>query len=265
MHGSDSKYVIVAEYPHDTRAFTQGLFVDPRDSDYFFEGKPCLSFLSCVSNFKIGTGMVGSSQLRRVEISTGRVVNQYAIDSKHFGEGICIVRGTLYQLTWQDRAIYRYQLQENSEGYFVNLPPLSLRQPPEFNEGWGLTTDGDYLILSDGTSNLYFLSERSSQNNAFQLYVVRKVVVKFKGQPVPRLNELEWINGEIWANVWMTNFVVIINPANGEVIRRLNLVGLKSTGDVLNGIAYDKEKDAIYVTGKYWPKVFRIQEVISTP
>ena len=271
VKGADSTYIILNEFPHDTLAFTQGFLVDPRDSDYIFEGILSLSYtLTFTFSLSIliphfiwitGTGMTGSSQLRRVKISTGEVVKKYSINSKHFGEGVCIFNKVVYQLTWQNKIIYRYQLEEDSEGFFVSLPPLLLPQPSAFSEGWGITTDGDYLILSDGTSNIFFLSERTLKDGKFELFVVRKIAVKFNGQTVNRLNELEWINGEIWANVWLTNFIVIINPANGEVTRRINLTGLKTTGDVLNGIAYDKRSEAVYVTGKYWPKVFQIQEV----
>jgi glutaminyl-peptide cyclotransferase len=219
----------VASYPHDSNAFTQGLV--------WHDG-----------GFYEGTGLEGKSQLRRVAFPSGRVEKKIDLPGNLFGEGIALVGDKIFQITWQSKIGFIYERD--------TLKPL--RQFSYENEGWGLTYDGQFLIQSDGTSTLIYRDAQSFQT-------VRQMPVTMNGQPLSRLNELEWIEGEIWANVWQTDTIVRIDPATGRVKSYLDLTGLLPrrlrTGkeDVMNGIAYDSETKRLFVTGKLWPRLFEIK------
>ncbi len=225
----DLKYQIISEYPHDTTAFTQGLVFD---DGIFYES----------------TGMWNESDVRQVVPESGVVLKRQTIEKELFGEGLALVDDRLIQLTWQAGRGFVYDKN-------------TLERIDEFTysgEGWGLTFDEKNLIMSDGSDSLRFLDP----NNFSEL---RRVAVTLDGQPLEKLNELEFVNGEIFANVWQTDTIVRINPLSGKVTGRLNLSGIlelaeKTTRtDVLNGIAYDKANDIFYITGKYWSKVFALR------
>ncbi|WNG41941.1 glutaminyl-peptide cyclotransferase [Archangium minus] len=224
-------FEVVHSWPHDPRAFTQGLVY--RDGKLYE-----------------GTGINGQSSLRQVELETGAVLRRHNLEQQYFGEGITLLGGRLYQLTWRSRVGFIYDA-------------ATFQQVGRFDystEGWGLTTDGTSLILSDGTATLRFLDPRT-------FAVQRTVTVTDEGREVPRLNELEYIRGEIYANVWTTDRIARIDPATGRVTGWIDLTGLlapeERTGreDVLNGIAYDAAQDRLLVTGKHWPKLFQIRAV----
>ena len=223
-------YRVVEEYPHDRAAFTQGLvYVD----GVLYEG----------------TGREGRSTLRRVDLETGEVLQSRALDPEYWGEGIVVFDDLIYQLTWQSGICIVYD-RETFE------PVATFRYQ---TEGWGLTTDGERLIMSDGSSTLYM---RDPETFA----VIGTVDVRDEGEPVANLNELEYIDGEVWANVWQTDRIVRIDPLTGDVTGWVDLTGLLSpeeaeTVDVLNGIAYDALDGRIFVTGKYWPTLFEIELV----
>lgn len=223
---------VVASYPHDSSAFTEGLLW--RDGG-FYES----------------TGMEGQSSLRRVEFPSGKVVRKLKLPNDLFGEGLALSGNRLVQLTWQTRRGFVYD---------VNSFKL-LREFSYPTEGWGMTSDGQSLIMSDGSDTLFFLDPQS-------FGPTRQLSVTLSGKPLRNLNELEWIDGQIWANVWQTNLIVRIDPASGKVISFLDLSGILSPSmlknqsrpvDVLNGIAYDSASKRIFVTGKYWPRVFEIR------
>ena len=224
-------YKIVNTYPHDRKAFTQGLV---------FSGGALYE----------GTGLYGASTLRKVALDTGEVLQVRRLPEQLFGEGIAIWRDRIVQLTWRERTGLVYD--KNS----FEL----LEQFPYSTEGWGITHDGNRLVMSDGTSRLYFLHPDSFQE-------IGRIEVHDNDRPVTRLNELEYIRGEIYANVWLTNRIARISPNTGKVIGWIELDGLLSQQelrepvDVLNGIAYDAENDRLFVTGKLWPKVFEIKLV----
>ncbi|WP_027877006.1 glutaminyl-peptide cyclotransferase [Meiothermus cerbereus] len=226
---------IVGTYPHDPQAFTQGLIYH---QGFLYEG----------------TGLYGQSSLRKVELKTGRVLQSRVLPQKYFGEGITLFQNRLYQLTWQNQEGFIYDLNFNPVGRFTYQ-----------TEGWGLTHDGQRLIMSDGSAQLFFLNPRT-------LRPERTLTVRAGGQPVTRLNELEYIQGRIWANIWMTHRIAIINPQSGNVEAWLDLTGLSLLAQarnpnpdaVLNGIAYDSQNQRIFVTGKLWPFLFEI-EVVSNP
>ena len=214
--------------PHDVAAYTQGLF--------FFEGELYES-----------AGQYGESNFRKVDLATGRVLKRLNFEGRYFAEGACVLNDKLYVLTWQEKECFVYDMKTwNRIGTLRYL-----------GEGWGLTTDGKSLIMSDGTSTITF---RNPDNFA----VERSIQVTLRGQNVLYLNELEYIKGEIWANVYGTDQIVRIDPATGVVRAVINLRGIlpaqqrKPRTDVLNGIAFDPRSGAVYVTGKYWPKLYRI-------
>lgn len=222
-------YEIVNTYSHDAGAFTQGLVYS---NGMLYES----------------TGLNGQSSVRRVELETGRVLGRYDILPQFFGEGLTLLSGRLYQLTWQNQIGFIYDASSlQPAGSFGYL-----------GEGWGLTTDGQSLIMSNGTNLLTFLDPRTFE-------VGRVVGVFDDSRPVANLNELEYIKGEIYANVWQTDRIARIDPATGRLKAWVYLNGLLSDQDrtsrvdVLNGIAYDEANDRIFVTGKLWPKLFEIR------
>ncbi len=224
-------FEVVQSWPHDPQAFTQGLV--------YREGK-----------LYEGTGNYGESSLREVDLQTGGVLRRRNLAQQYFGEGVALFGGKLYQLTW------RSQL-----GFIYDVATFDLvGQFSYTGEGWGLTDDGSSLILSDGTSTLRFLDPTT-------FAVRRSVKVTDAGREISRLNELEYVKGEVYANVWQTDFIARIDPATGNVTGWINLTGLLPEGerttntDVLNGIAYDAAQDRLLVTGKRWPKLFQIRAV----
>jgi glutamine cyclotransferase len=221
-------YRVINSYPHDPRAFTQGLvFAD----DILYEG----------------TGRRGQSSLRKVDLVTGNILQILSLPPRYFGEGITVYGDKVIQLTWQARVGFVYDKETFQLVDTFNYP----------TEGWGLTHDGKRLIMSDGTSTLHFLDPETFKE-------IGRIEVHSRDGPVSRLNELEYVRGEIYANVWKTDSIARISPQTGEVIGWLELKGLLtredrlSRIDVLNGIAYDANNDRLFVTGKLWPKLFEI-------
>jgi glutaminyl-peptide cyclotransferase len=232
-HKSDT-YRIVHTYPHDAQAYTQGLI--------YLDG-----------HLYESTGLNGRSSLRMVDLSTGHVEQEIPIPSKYFAEGLTNWGSTLVQLTWLAHTGFVYDR-------------FSFRQLRTFHydgEGWGLTQDGHDLILSDGTAKLRFLDPETFK-------VTRSIVVEDGSSPVTQLNELEYVRGEIYANVWHTDRIARIAPATGKVLGWIDLSGLLPADQhpdpeaVLNGIAYDAAHNRLFVTGKLWPKLFEI-EVVPQP
>jgi glutamine cyclotransferase len=228
---ADDAYRIIHTYPHDSHAFTQGLV--------FADGSLYES-----------TGLNGQSSLRMVDLETGRVLQSQPVDSKYFAEGLTAWGGTLVQLTWESHVAFVYDR-------------FSFRVMRTFSfsgEGWGLTEDGKSLILSDGSDALRFFDPATFRE-------VRCVTVKDHGRPVSEINELEFIHGEIYANIWHSDRIARIAPGTGKVLGWINLKGLLSADErtnpeaVLNGIAYDSAHDRLFVTGKLWPKLFEIKVV----
>jgi glutamine cyclotransferase len=221
-------YEIVKTIPHDTQAFTQGLA--------FYNGELFES-----------TGQYGSSSLRKLDRTTGKVLQRLSLDAAYFAEGMVAVGGKIYQLTWQSGVGFIYDAKT-----FRQLRTFSY-----FGEGWGLTYDGAQMIMSDGTENLRFL-------DADSLLIRKMLRVTSNGAVVKNLNELEFVNGEIWANVWQTDSIARINPQTGVVTGWIDLSGLqtpaeRANADVLNGVAFDKERDILLVTGKHWSKMYEIK------
>ena len=221
-------YRIVAEYPHATTSYTQGLeYVD----GVMWEG----------------TGQNGESQLQTVELTSGEITSNRALDKGHFGEGITHFKDRIYQLTWMDNVAYVYDTKGN---FIKNIPYVG--------EGWGITTDGEKLYMSDGSSNIYIVDPETLERKG-------AIGVKHAGRPLHNINELEWIDGKIWANVYLDNTVVVIDPATGTVEAYVDLRELQGTqynnpkADVLNGIAYDHTTGHVFVTGKYWDKLFELE------
>jgi glutamine cyclotransferase len=221
-------YRVIKSYPHDPKAFIQGLIV--RDG-VFYES----------------TGLNGKSSLRKVDISTGAVLKKVSVPDKYFAEGLDEMGGKLYQLTWQANVGFIYDKN-------------TFEKVGEFHydgEGWGLTDDGTDLILSDGTNNIRFLDPKT--------FEVKRTIAVFDGlTPLKNLNELEYIDGIIYANVWQTNSIVQIDPKDGRIIAWIDMTGIlpeseRTNADVLNGIAYDAAKKKLYITGKLWPKVYEVE------
>jgi glutaminyl-peptide cyclotransferase len=216
-------YKIVKTYPHDTSAFTEGLLFD---NGFLYES----------------TGE--SSSLRRVDLESGNVLQKVSLPEEYFGEGLTVVNGLLVQLTWQ-----------NHIGFIYDRTTLSLLENfSYFTEGWGLTYDGNRLIMSDGTSNLTFLDPVTFQT-------IGHVSVHDANTPVTNINELEYVNGDIYANIWLQQKIAIINPQTGQVKGWIDLTGIFQSNDpnaVLNGIAYDSQTNRLFVTGKDWPNLYQI-------
>jgi glutamine cyclotransferase len=225
-------YKVKNTWPHDRRAYTQGLI--------FLDGILWES-----------TGQYGSSSLRKVELKTGKVIKQIAVPPKYFAEGMTVFHDKVFQLTWQEHKGFIYD-------------PATFEKQSEFDytgEGWGLTHDGQSLIMSDGTNQIRFLDPST-------LRTTRTISVYDQaGAPVEKLNELEYIDGEIYANIWQTDHIVRIEPKSGKILGWIDLTGLLKTNDrsgeedVLNGIAYDPAGKRLFVTGKMWPKLFEIEIV----
>ncbi|MFL6447024.1 MAG: glutaminyl-peptide cyclotransferase [Bryobacteraceae bacterium] len=225
-------YQIVHAYPHDNEAFTEGLFYLNGD---LYES----------------TGLVGQSSLRRVKLETGELLQKYDMPDSYFGEGIVNWKNQIVQLTWQTQVGFVYDLktfEKKSEFHYSG-------------EGWALTQDGRRVIMDDGTPQIRFWNPESLQE-------IGRITVTDRGQPVTNLNELESVEGEIYANVWGTSRIARINPDTGKVLGWIDLSGLESSsgarGDsdsVLNGIAYDAKTHRLFVTGKRWPKLFEIRLV----
>jgi glutamine cyclotransferase len=222
---------VVNAFPHDPAAYTQGLIY--RDG-FLFES----------------TGLHGQSTLRKVMLETGEVVQQHRLAPMHFGEGLAAWKERLVQLTWQSNVAFVYDL--------ATFAPR--RTFTYSGEGWGLTTDGKRFILSDGTDRLRFFDPETFQETG-------RISVRDGGLPIRDLNELEFVRGEIYANVWHTDRIARISPASGQVTGWIDLRGLMATGyrmdaeAVLNGIAHDAANDRLFVTGKLWPRLFEIRVV----
>jgi glutaminyl-peptide cyclotransferase len=226
-------YTVVHAFPHDPTAYTEGLFYL---DGYLYEA----------------TGTVGASSVRKVDLASGKVLQQTPTPWPDYGEGIVAWKGRLIQLTWQDH-----------EGFLFDLATLTPRAKFAYpGEGWSLTTDGTRLLMSDGTPTIRILDPDSLQQ-------VGHIDVTADGQPLANLNELEWVKGELYANVWLTDRIARIDPASGRVIGWIDLAGLgpapetleDPANDVLNGIAYDAAHDRLFVTGKRWPRVYEIRLV----
>ena len=222
-------YQVVHAYPHDRGAFTEGLFYQ---DGWLYES----------------TGMEGRSDIRKVALETGVVAQKRAIDPRLFGEGIVAWKGKLVELTWRTEIGFTYDLN-------TFQPTGEFHYP---GEGWALTTDGRRLIMSDGSSEIRFLDPDTLQQTG-------ELMVKEGKEPLLSINELEWVKGEIWANVWQTDRIARIDPMSGQVLGWIDLSGLlpardrNGTEDVLNGIAYDAAGDRVFVTGKQWPKLYEIK------
>ena len=221
-------YQIVQVYPHDRDAFTQGLqFVD----GVLYEG----------------TGLNGRSSIRRVELETGKVLQKRNVPEEHFGEGITVWKSDVIELTWQSHVAFVYDR--------TTFEPKKRFSYP--GEGWGLTHDGTNLVMSDGSDQLRVIDPATFVEK-------RRIPVTAAGSPLRNLNELEYVKGEIFANIWQTDYVARIAPDTGKVTAYIDLRGLltqaeRARTDVLNGIAYDGKQDRLFVTGKLWPKLFEIK------
>lgn len=224
-------FKVINEFPHDRQAFTQGLVFD---NGVLYEG----------------TGLRGQSTLRRVDLWTGNVTKVENLEASFFGEGITVYEDEIIQLTWTSNVGFVYD--KNSFEF--------LQEFGYPTQGWGITHDGEHLIMSDGTSNLYFLDPQTFTKTS-------QIEVFDDNGPVHSLNELEYIEGKVFANVWLTDRIAVIDPASGRVTSWIDLEGLLSAEDrgqpvnVLNGIAFDSENARLFVTGKLWPKLFEIELV----
>ena len=222
-------YEVLSEFPHDPQAFTQGLVYH---EGFLYES----------------TGLYGESSLRKVDLETGKVLEQLDLADEFFAEGLAFYDNKLYQLTWREGTGFIYYLED-----FALLDQFSYQ-----TEGWGLAHDGKHLIMSDGTNKLYFLDPGSQQ-------IVKTIEVTFMGEAITRLNELEYIRGELFANIWQRNYIVRIDPETGEVLGWIDLSGILPEElqipetDVLNGIAYDPAADRLFITGKRWPRLYEIR------
>ena len=224
-------YEVVAEYPHLRTSYTQGLqFVD--------------------GELWEGTGEYGRSQLLRTDLASGKVLQSKKLSKDEFGEGITVLGDKIYQLTWLNGKMHIYD-----KATLRHLATHTYK-----GEGWGLTSDGTKLYMSDGTNYIRVLNPETMVQE-------RRIGVTLRGESLSYLNELEWIEGKIWANVYTTDHIVIINPENGVVEGVINLSGIlpekerDNRTDVLNGIAYDKTAKRIFVTGKNWSKLFEIRVI----
>ena len=223
-------YSILNTYPHDTSSFTQGLTV--------FNGA-----------LYEGTGEYGHSHLMRTDVITGKIEKKIKLDDKYFGEGITVLRDTIYQLTWKEKTVFAYTLKD-----FKKVKEFSIN-----TEGWGITTDGKDLLVSDGSSNIYYYNP-----STFQLQ--RTQTVTEAGSLAYNLNELEYIDGFIYANQWQQPYIMKIEPGSGSVVGKIDLTDIWNrvkakdpVADVPNGIAFDSASKKIYITGKKWPELYEVQ------
>jgi glutamine cyclotransferase len=223
-------YSVVNTYPHDTSSFTEGLLIYKGD---LYEG----------------TGLEGKSKLIQTDLKTGKQVRSLELDPKYFGEGISILHDTVYQLTYQTKVGFMYTLKD-----FKKIKEFTYG-----TEGWGMTTDGKELIVSDGTSNLYYY-----QPGTFRL--LRTQSITEAGSLAYNLNELEYIDGFIYANQWQKPYILKIDPSSGTIVAKSDLLDIWNrvkikdpSADVPNGIAYDADTKKIYITGKNWPELYEIQ------
>ena len=227
-------YKVVKAYPHNIEHFTEGLEIH---NGFLYES----------------TGQEGTSAIYKIDLSSWKIIKAYKLDDQYFGEGITILNGKLYQLT------YKTQI-----GFVRDLSTFELIKTWHYKnaQGWGMTNDGKSLIMSDGTEFLYYFDPET-------LKEIKRIQVCNHKEVIINLNELEYINGEIWANLWTTDTIVKIDPKTGKIVAEIDLKGLLSSNlsnqktpvDVLNGIAYDHEKNKLYVTGKLWSKLFEIEIV----
>ena len=233
--GKQVGYEIVKTYPHDADCYTQGLVYE---AGTLYE--------SC--------GLYGQSRLRVVKLESGKSIREIDIPEQYFAEGLVLLDDVLTMLTWQEGTAFFYD-------------PSKLKELGSFNystEGWGLTTDGQSLIMSDGSNTLYWLDPKTG-------LVVKELHVTLDGHPMQNLNELEFVNGEILANVYLTDLIFRIDPESGEVLSQIDLSGLmpegnkSNPGEVLNGIAWDKEAGRLFVTGKHWDKLYEIKLIPVQP
>lgn len=228
-------YKIINTYPHDKKAYTQGL---EYYNGFLYEG----------------TGQKGESSIRKVNLTTGEVLQQKDLDAQYFGEGITILNNKIYQLTWR-----------GGVGFVYNLDTFEKESEFKYTksrEGWGLTNNGEKIIKSDGTENIWFLNPETLVEESY-------IEAYTDSRKVENLNELEYVNGMIYANVWQQNSILIVNPINGKIEGVANLNSLKEhiqkeqtlqeRDDVLNGIAYDKDNNRLFVTGKHWGKLYEIE------
>lgn len=226
---ADTPWTLVATHPHDPAAFTEGLF--------YLDGALYES-----------TGLEGQSDIRKVALKTGKVEQRRVLDRRYFGEGIVNWKNRIVSLTWRHRQGFVWSLRD--------FKPLSGFRYE--GEGWALTQDGRQIIMSDGTAQLRFLDPET-------LAETRRITVTWNGRPVDRLNELEYVKDEVWANIWYDTKIARIDPATGAVIDWIDIAPLRKAAGVTdseavaNGIAYDPAKDRVFVTGKYWPKLFEIR------
>ena len=223
-------YTVVNVYPHDTASFTQGL---EWHDGFLYEG----------------TGLEGRSELKKISLQDGKTVQQLSIDRTLFGEGITILNDKIFQLTWQNNKVLVYDMATWKKTHEFAWP----------FQGWGITNNGKELIISTGTNNIYFVDPATFK-------ILRTVSVNSNYGPIGDINELEFVNGKIYANIWGNDHIIIINPETGIVEGRLNLEGLLEkhskrfeNTDVLNGIAYDSTKNSFYLTGKRWPSLFEVK------
>ncbi len=225
-------YKVVKSYPHGVDHFTEGIEIR---NGFLYEG----------------TGQEGSSAIYKTDLTNWKIVKEFKLDEQYFGEGITILKGKLYQLTYKTqigfvRDVNTFELLKS--WYFKN------------SQGWGLTNDGNFLIMSDGTEFIYYIDPETFKE-------IKKIQICNNESIVTNINELEYINGEIWANIWTTDKIIKIDPLTGKILAEIDLSGLLSSNlinqkvpvDVLNGIAYDHDKKKLYVTGKLWPKIFEIE------
>lgn len=218
---------VVRSFPHDPGAFTQGL--EYRDG-FLYEG----------------TGLKGQSTLRKVKLETGAVLQSKALESQYFGEGITVFPDRILQLTWQAE-----------QGFIYDRKTFERRGQFRYTgEGWGLTSDGKQIYMSDGSSQIRVW-------DATTLKELRRITVRSAGRPIDNLNELEWVEGELYANVWQTDYILRISPADGRVTGIIDCTGLLDQGqgqaDVLNGIAYDQAGRRLFLTGKLWPRLYQVE------
>lgn len=218
------QYRVIKQYPHSSGSFTQGLEI--------YQGQLLES-----------AGQYGQSSLSLRPLASSQPLRAQPLSPQFFAEGISQLDGRIYQLTWKSGKVFVYDADS-----FKTLSTFTID-----GEGWGLANNGKQLIMSDGSSQLHFIDPQNFNR-------LRSLTVRHQGQPVKYLNELEWVEGKIYANIWQSDWIIIIDPQSGQVIGKVNLRALRQPGsNVLNGIAYDQASQRLYVTGKYWPQLYQIE------